>query len=176
MNSVVTNGPSGPGNEGSQDAVKVRIGESRLARTPCRLTTAAIGSCIAVCLYDRARKTGCLCHSLLPSPSDQKGERSARYTTDAILMMVDLLKAEGALPANLEAKLVGGASLFGSFEGSETLSIGVRNAEAARSCLMNLGISIVAEDVGGGYGRSVEFSTEDGVVTVRSARAGERIL
>ena len=46
--------------------------------------------------------------------------------------------------------------------------MGERNIEATRAALAKLGIPIVAEDVGGEYGRSVRFVAATGAMTVRS--------
>ena len=55
-------------------------------------------------------------------------------------------------------------------------SVGERNITAVKSELARLGISIVSEDTGSNYGRTLEFHPEDGVVLVKSVMHGNRML
>lgn len=81
----------------------------------------------------------------------------------------------GALRARVKARLVGGASMFGELLNSDQQNIGARNIVAARVALRNGGITIVGEDVGGDFGRTVHFEVENGRVCVRSPRRGEDV-
>ena len=50
--------------------------------------------------------------------------------------------------------------------------IGARNILAARKALDSFGIRLVAQDVGGTTGRTVELTTETGLFMVRTLRGG----
>ncbi len=54
--------------------------------------------------------------------------------------------------------------------------MGQRNVDAARRALVDAGVTIVAEDTGGGYGRSVYLYVGDGKVIVKSLINGDRAL
>ncbi len=56
------------------------------------------------------------------------------------------------------------------------MQIGKRNVEAVRTKLSKLNIKIVAEDVEGNYGRTIEFFCESGELTVKTIGHGTRIL
>jgi chemotaxis protein CheD len=47
---------------------------------------------------------------------------------------------------------------------------------AARQTLDRLGIDLVAEDVGGEHGRSLELRGADGELAIRSANQGRRVI
>jgi chemotaxis protein CheD len=47
-------------------------------------------------------------------------------------------------------------------------NVGRRNIGAAREVLARAGIPIVAEDVGGGFGRSIDFDLSNGRLVVSS--------
>ena len=47
--------------------IKVGISDLNVARSPDALVTFALGSCVGICLYDRARKIAGLSHIMLPS-------------------------------------------------------------------------------------------------------------
>ena len=54
--------------------------------------------------------------------------------------------------------------------------MGERNVVATRRALVAAGIPLIAEDVGGDFGRSVYFDVATGEVRVTSIRHGERVL
>ncbi|MDY7081049.1 MAG: chemotaxis protein CheD, partial [Halobacteria archaeon] len=60
---------------------------------------------------------------------------------------------------------------FSNSEGS----VGERNVEAVREKLEDEGIPIVAEDVGGDYGRSVEFDVMTGELMIKTANGVKEI-
>ena len=64
-----------------------------------------------------------------------------------------------------------------NFAGSnETLKIGARNSEAVKQVLNELRIPIVAEDIGGNHGRTIEISSEDGKLMVKTIGYGIKYL
>jgi len=59
---------------------------------------------------------------------------------------------------------------------SEFMNIGKRNVEAAKKVLQDLGISIVAEDTGGNYGRTIIFYSEDGRLEIKTIGKGTKTI
>lgn len=141
------------------------------------LSTIALGSCVAIVLYDPAARVGGLAHVLLPAPEARKnGDNPARYPETALPVLLARMTALGADPARVTARLVGGASMFASLLPPGSATIGGRNVDATRDALARAGIPVVAEDVGQEHGRSVYFSLADGRVEVRSLARGTRVL
>jgi chemotaxis protein CheD len=66
--------------------------------------------------------------------------------------------------------------MFGALLPIGGVNMGQRNVEAARRALVDAGVTIVAQDTGGGYGRSVFFHVADGRLLVKSLAQGEREL
>ena len=56
------------------------------------------------------------------------------------------------------------------------LDIGARNTEAVRAALARHQIKLVAEDMGGTYGRTLQLYIETGRVLVSTVGRGEREL
>ena len=130
---------------------------------PSRVTT-ILGSCVAVCLYDRVGSLGGLNHFLLPSATSDT-DASTRYGDCAVDVLVRRLVALGAAPERLVAKVFGGANVLHAFaDGSR--HIGQANVEMAHVALARHGIPIGAEDVGGTRGRKLVFSAPDGAAWV----------
>ena len=82
----------------------------------------------------------------------------------------------GARQERVQAKIVGGASMFGNLIPAGGINIGERNVAAVRDALADAQIPIVAEDTGSDYGRSVFLYVLSGRVEVRSLRKGSRVL
>ncbi len=66
--------------------------------------------------------------------------------------------------------------MFNIKNGNSSMEVGKRNFIAVRRFLKKEKIDLVAEDVGGDYGRTVEFHTEDGRVVVSSHKKETIIL
>jgi len=157
--------------------IRVGISEFKTGRAPSVLVTYGLGSCLGIVLFDRERGLGGLAHTLLPSLRPGiKETRMSKYVDSAITLMVEDLTNQGARKEGLVAVIVGGANMFEPPGGIPTNAIGTRNISAARETLESLGIPLQGEDVGGNYGRTVEFAMESGTVTVRSVRTGDRII
>lgn len=130
---------------------------------PATIST-VLGSAVAVCLYDRKRKIGGMCHYLYPRLGD--GDRAtARFGQAAVAYLVHLLREEGSKPRNLEAQIFGGADR----PGRAGTAIGQANARVARSVLAARGVRIVSEDVGGRKGRKIVFNTATNEIAVLKA-------
>lgn len=154
----------------------VRIAHLAVARGSGRLVAVGLGSCVAIVLYDRKARVGGMAHVLLPDPSAARDAANpARFASEAVPQLLEQMRAAGAR-GPLEAKLAGGAALFGSLLGGSGGQMGERNAQAARAALVAAGIPIVASDVGGTRGRSVSFDVATGVLDVRDVRGGRRAL
>lgn len=154
--------------------VKVGISDLNVARTPDILVTFALGSCVGICLYDRAKKIAGLSHIMLPDSTAAHGTiQTMRFADTAIPQLVQKMVAMGANKRALTAKIAGGARMFASASNSSLSNIGQRNVQAVKAALAKQGIPIIAEDTGKDYGRTLYFNAEDGVMTIKSAKSGE---
>ncbi len=156
---------------------RVKIAEWSVAAAPALLVTIGLGSCVAIVLHDAKARVGGLAHILLPAPDGPRAaEHPGRYPGVAVPRMLDEMRQQGATGA-ITARLVGGASLFGSLLNAPGVSgIGLRNVEAARATLAEHRVRVSGELVGGVAGRSVYFDVGTGRLDVRSLREGDRVL
>lgn len=147
-------------------ATIVLMGEIRVAKSPEIISTFGIGSCVAVCLYDRVRKIGGLAHIMSPSSkgADKKGINMNRFADVAIPNMLEEMTNLGCRKENIAAIIVGGANMFRRIP--EILLIGKKNLESVRRILKGMGIRIIGEDTGGNSGRNLWFDTSNGSVVV----------
>lgn len=153
----------------------VRIAHIAVAKDGGRLVAVGLGSCVAVTLYDRTKGIGGMAHILLPDPSAARdASNPGRFAVTAVPLLREAMLAAGAR-GPFEAKLVGGAALFGTMLGGGGQHMGDRNVEAARKALVALRIPILASDTGGASGRTVTFDVATGGVEVRGVRGGVRV-
>jgi len=135
-------------------------GQIVIAESPMELVT-IVGSCVAVCLWDRKTGTAGMNHYMLPSVDDvtnllNGGKSATRLLIKSMVSKMSDIK-------NLEAKIFGGGNKFFS---DNFLVVGLQNVEAAKQVLIDAGIPIVLEHTGGIFGRKVYFDTRTGDVSV----------
>jgi chemotaxis protein CheD len=157
--------------------VHVRVADwAAAAERGTVLATVGLGSCVAIILHDAGAGVGAMAHVLLPSRTlTRRDDNPAKSPETAVPLLLEEMRRLGAR-GSVEARLVGGASMFAGLLPSGGLNVGERNIEASRAALQLAGIPVVGEDVGGDYGRSVYFHLVDGRVEVRSLRVGSRVL
>lgn len=130
-----------------------------------------LGSCAAVCLYDRKRKVGGMNHFQYPF-IDDKRKATAIYGNVATLALIRMMIADGSKPKHLEAQIIGGAHN----PAVSPKNIGRENVLMARKILIRQRITVTSEDVGGEKGRKVVFNTrqnEVAVMKVENLRTGD---
>lgn len=156
---------------------RVGIADLAVAQGEGTLSTLGLGSCVAIVLYDAEARVGGLAHVLLPEPAMSRlRENPARFPETAVPALIERMRALGAEPRRVTARLVGGASMFSSLLPRGAPTIGGRNIENARKALRDAGITITGEDVGLEHGRSVYLHLADGQLEVRSLTRGSRVL
>lgn len=154
--------------------INIGIADMGVAGAPDILRT-ILGSCVGICLYDPERMIAGLSHIMLPS----RNERNAnvkKYADTAIPQLVKDMERDGAQRERIVAKIAGGSMMFKIAENSVMGEIGKNNIKKVREVLVEMGIRILAEDVGGDYGRTIDFYAEDGRLRVKSLGRPEIIL
>lgn len=140
-------------------------GQWAVPHEPSELTT-ILGPCVALCLFDRVRSIGGMNHFLLAVGGVSGRERS-RYGDTSCEDLVQCFFASGSRPADLEARIVGGANV-GKLVVAEGASLGERNAEMARLIMRRHDITIGFEDTGGPNARRLRYRTGVGILEVKT--------
>lgn len=154
--------------------LEVQPGEFFLAPEPMLLTT-ILGSCVAVCIFDKKLKIGGMNHFLLPEPQTQtnSNDNLNKYASHCIPALLKEFKRAGSNPADLDVKILGGANIFDGASSSFSSAVGRENIAAARSLLKKFGLNISGENVGGERGRRVELNTCTGEIKFQKLHAVE---
>ncbi|WP_172252845.1 chemotaxis protein CheD [Saccharibacillus deserti] len=161
-----------------QNLVKVGMADLNVVGNSGILRTTGLGSCVGLTLYDPQTKVAGMAHVMLPS-SDIARENQiniAKYADTALPVLADKLVNMGASKRRLIAKMAGGAQMFAFAGSGDTMRIGPRNVESCKEMLKKLGIPLHAEDTGANYGRTIEISSENGILTIRSVQKGVKEL
>jgi chemotaxis protein CheD len=155
----------------------VKVAEWAAVRGDKVIVTLGLGSCVAIMLHDADACAGAMAHVLLPSKSLARDTSNpAKFPETAVPFLIERLKALGADPRRLVAKLAGGASMFAQLMTPGSVQMGERNIVAARNALRRASVPLAREAVGGGQGRSVWFHVTDGRVEVRSLGADAVVI
>ena len=151
------------------EIIKVGMADLNVYISPDGITTLGLGSCVGIALRDPVTGIGGLAHIMLPdSTQSRANENRAKFADTGIPDMVDEIVAKGASRSRLVAKLAGGSQMFVFASASDIMSVGKRNAAAAKEKLQEMKIPIVAEDTGGNYGRTVQIDLSTGVYKVKT--------
>lgn len=156
---------------------RVGMADAKVTQSPGILTIVGLGSCVGIVLYDPLTKIAGLVHIMLPySNKISDNSNKLKFADTGIRILIEEMVKIGANPKRLISKIAGGAQMFSSKINSDIMNIGERNATATREVLGELGIPIVAEDIGGNYGRTIEFYSEDGRLLVKTIGYGIKYI
>jgi chemotaxis protein CheD len=134
------------------------------------IKTYALGSCVAVLIYDTKLSIAGMIHIALPDSAvdAQRARNLPGYFADTGLpVMIEEMKRRGALRGSVWVKLAGGASVMdpGGF-----FDIGKRNILAAKRILWGSSLGPLAEDTGGNLSRTVSLAVAGGETTISSGQ------
>jgi chemotaxis protein CheD len=129
---------------------------------PSRVTT-ILGSCVAVCLWDRVRRVSGINHFVLPYRRQDRP--SSGFGDVAIERLVEEMQRLGCDRGTMRAKVFGGAAVLPFASGGDP--VGEQNIRMAMERLREHGIPVIAQRTGGRTGLLIRLFTESGDVLVR---------
>jgi chemotaxis protein CheD len=132
------------------------------------LVTYALGSCIAVILYDPVARVGGMIHYMLPTSktSPEKARaKPAMFADTGIPLLFAEMYAHGCVKENIVVKVVGGGALY---DDKGMFNIGKRNYTVLRKIFWKNNIIITSEDIGGKKSRTARLRIADGTVMIKS--------
>lgn len=134
------------------------------------LATHALGSCIAVLIYDPLARVGGMLHYMLPAAGGDPAKGAQKpfmYADTGIPLLFRTAYAAGASKERLIVTALGGAQVIQS---EDSFNIGKRNHMAMRKILWKSGVMVHHEEVGGTAPRTVHFEIGSGRIVVSSGR------
>ncbi|MDR3535671.1 MAG: chemotaxis protein CheD [Acetobacteraceae bacterium] len=137
------------------------------AAAPTVIST-ILGSCVAVCLWDRALRVGGMNHYLLAH--DTRRANNTRFGDVAVERLVEGMLRLGCRPDTMRAKVFGGAAVLQFGANGDT--VGSQNVRLALQLMHTRGIPVIARRTGGRFGLMIRLHTDTGDVLVRRLSAG----
>ena len=148
----------------------VGISDLKVSSNPAdSMITYALGSCIAVAVYDPAAKVGGLLHYMLPDSTldaARAKDTPAMFADTGIPLLFKSCYKMGADKKRMVVKVAGGASIL---DESNFFRIGQKNIMAMRKLFWSNNVLIDAEDTGKNVNRTVRLDMSTGKVTVKRA-------
>jgi chemotaxis protein CheD len=151
----------------------IGIGEYISEKAPMIIVTLGLGSCVGVCIRDKAKNIGGMVHVMLPQNNSKENLKPGKYADTGIDLVLEGILKQGGEMRNLEAKIAGGAAMFGN--SSKSMDIGKRNIEAVKSILKSKNIKIISEETAGNRARSIEYDLQSGNLQIKKVGGGEKV-
>jgi chemotaxis protein CheD len=153
------------------ERVVIGIGEFTVTTNPqAEIVTHALGSCVAVCLWDPVSHVAGMLHFLLPEARlnpERATRQPATFADAGFPLLFQAAYRAGAVKSRLRVHLLGGAAITA---GPGGLDVGRRNALMAKKLLWQNGVMVTGEALGGTDSRTVNLFAADGRVVVTRGR------
>lgn len=137
------------------------------------IISTVLGSCVSICLYDKATRVSAMNHYMLPMapPKIVCNELNiGRYGDLSIPELFDRFQSAGGRLNCAVAKIFGGAHMLKALS---FVDIPANNIAIAEAMIEKFRIQVVHKDVGGERGRKIIFETGMGRVLVKEVAKRE---
>ena len=137
------------------------FGEGKL-----RIST-VLGSCVSITLWHPMLGHGGMCHYMLPSRNQPRGNLAldGKYGDEAMELFMLELNKRRTVPAQYQVNLYGGANMFNE-PAPKGLDIGQQNIEMAYRLLDEYGFTLTYNHLGSFGRRKIAFDVWSGEVSL----------
>lgn len=152
------------------------MAEMVISRNEDILAIHGLGSCLGLTIHDPIRGVGVMAHIMLPTNlTGIVDTKPGKYVDTAIDEMINLMKRYGCEQENMVAKICGGSRMFKTYK-DDAEYIGTKNTKLAIQILKDRNIPIIARDVGGDFGRIVEFDVKTGQMYIKTVYGNRKLI
>lgn len=147
--------------------ITLGVGDWAVSSNPDDLIkTYALGSCVAVLIYDVSLRVAGMAHVALPDSAvdPAKALKQPGYFADVgVSVLIEEMKRRGVTRAHVWVKLAGGSAVM---DPKGIFDIGKRNVLAIKRALWRSSLGPIAEDTGGSSSRTVSMAVADGTISL----------
>jgi len=152
-----------------KESIVIGMGEYAVSSNPGTvLMCIGLGSCIAVCFYDRLMKIGGMVHVVLPRHDGPDDGHMGRYANTAVPFLLGQILKNGGIKNRITVKIAGGAQMTTAPGLRDTFKTGERNLAEVKAALERESIQLTAAETGGSTGRTVKMYIDSGIITVKT--------
>ena len=146
--------------------VYLRPGDFCFGEGKLRITT-VLGSCIAIILWHPKLTHGGMCHYMLPSRNQPRGNLAldGKYGDEAMELFMLELKKRHTVPGQYQVNVYGGGNMFNE-EAAYPMDIGKQNIEMAHRLLDEYGFTLAYDHLGSFGRRKIAFDVWSGEVSL----------
>lgn len=156
--------------------VVVGISDMKIVKSPDKIITYALGSCVGICVIDKVAQVAGMIHVLLPTNNNDDKSNLFKYADTGIPEMIRKMEMLGASKQRMIAKIAGGAKMFEIKTTSGIGDIGSRNVASTKDTLRKLNIKLIAEDTGKNYGRTIVFDSNTGELAIKTFNKNSKVI
>lgn len=150
----------------------IGIGDFAVSNRPGDvIVTHALGSCIAVCIFDPRAGVAGMLHFLLPEASinpERARQQPGVFADTGIPLLFEAAYQYGLNKKRAVVTLVGGAEM--TQQTGSSFGTGRRNALAAKNVLWRAGVFVSGQEIGGSDARTLYLSVADGRIEVHNGQ------
>ncbi len=143
----------------------VSTGEVKAGNDGEKIIVRALGSCVALVIFDNITRSGGIAHIMLPGSSPEGGKQSiskrTKYACDGLKKLLTLMEKYESKKKDLYSFLLGGANVLGKNHASP----GLRIVETLVEGLKAERLQPSALEIGGFERRSCALDLESGVLS-----------
>jgi chemotaxis protein CheD len=155
-----------------QEIFDVNTGQVTVKNGKVLLRAMAIGSCIAVAVYDALTKNAGLAHIMLPGGAPKGSRECTKYASDGIEELLDQMTKSGSNPNALTVCLVGAGNVLRKSDDT----ICQNNIQSVTAILAAKNIQVQAAVLGGYDRKSIILDAENGTISCTEGDDPVRLL
>lgn len=131
-----------------------------------RIST-VLGSCVSIVLWHPSLAHGGMCHYMLPSRNQSRGDLppDGKYADEAMELFMLELKKRHTVPAQYRVNVYGGGNMFSEMA-PKGMDIGRQNIDMAMTLLEKFRFSVACEHLGSFGRRKVALDVWSGEVSL----------
>ena len=163
----------------AMNSFHVGMADLVVASAPAKLITLGLGSCIGLVIFDTTAKIAGMVHIMLPDSRGAKSlEKVGKFADTAVPALLDEMIKKGAYDSQVKVFMDEDRGVItvsfiamlmdGTRDGARPALYLVETTDM----LSRMGIPLVASDTGGNKGRTVEFSTDTWILTIKTLGKG----